>query len=75
MPRILIIGLVAGLFGGLMWGGFHNLFTVPVIERAIVFEEERSSALNPNAPEEDPLRSPEEILDEIAARIIQIYYV
>ena len=55
MPRILIIGLVAGLFGGLMWGGFHNLFTVPVIERAIVFEEERSSALNPNAPEEEPL--------------------
>ena len=55
MPRILIIGLVAGLFGGLMWGGFHNLFTVPVIERAIVFEEEHSSALNPNAPEKEPL--------------------
>ena len=55
MPRILILGLVAGLFAGLLVGGFHNLFTVPVIERAIEFEEARSAALNPNAPEEDPL--------------------
>jgi chromate transport protein ChrA len=57
MPRILIIGLVAGLFAGLLVGGFHNLFTVPVIERAIDFEEARSAALNPNAPDEDPLIS------------------
>ena len=55
MPRILILGLVAGLFAGLLVGGFHNLFTVPVIERAIDFEEARSAALNPNAPEEEPL--------------------
>lgn len=55
MPRILIVGLVAGLFAGLLVGGFHNLFTVPVIERAIEVEEERSAALNPNAPEEEPL--------------------
>ena len=57
MPRILIIGLVAGLFAGLLVGGFHNLFTIPVIERAIDFEEARSAALNPNAPDEDPLIS------------------
>jgi len=57
VPRILIIGLVAGLFAGLLVGGFHNLFTVPVIERAIDFEEARSAALNPNAPDEDPLIS------------------
>ena len=57
MPRILIIGLVAGLFAGLLVGGFHNLFTVPVIERAIDFEEARSAAANPNAPDEDPLIS------------------
>lgn len=55
MPRILILGLVAGLFAGLLVGGFHNLFTVPAIERAIDVEEARSAALNPNAPEEEPL--------------------
>ena len=57
MPRILIIGLVAGLFAGLLVGGFHNLFTIPVIERAIEFEEARSALANPNAPGEDPLIS------------------
>ena len=57
MPRILIIGLVAGLFAGLLVGGFHNLFTIPVIERAIEFEEARSALANPNAPDEDPLIS------------------
>ena len=43
MPRILIVGVVAGLFAGLLVGGFHNLFTVPVIERAIEVEEARSA--------------------------------
>ena len=57
MPRILIVGLLAGLFAGLLVGGFHNLFTIPVIERAIDFEEAQSAALNPNAPDEDPLVS------------------
>ena len=57
MPRILILGLVAGLFAGLLVGGFHNLFTIPVIERAIEFEEARSALANPNAPDEDPLIS------------------
>ena len=55
MPRILIIGVVAGLFAGLLVGGFHNLFTVPVIERAIEVEEARSASLNPNATEEKGL--------------------
>ena len=55
MQRILIVGVVAGLFAGLLVGGFHNLFTVPVIERAIAVEEARSAALDPNAPEEEPL--------------------
>ena len=55
MPRILLLGLVAGLFAGLLVGGFHNLFTVPVIERAIDFEEAQSALANPNAADEDPL--------------------
>ncbi|MCH7738395.1 MAG: CbtA family protein [Chloroflexi bacterium] len=57
MPRILILGLVAGLIAGLLVGGFHNLFTVPVLERAIDFEEAQSALANPNAPDEDPLVS------------------
>jgi predicted cobalt transporter CbtA len=57
MPRILILGLVAGLIAGLLVGGFHNIFTVPVLERAIDFEEAQSALANPNAPDEDPLVS------------------
>ncbi len=57
MPRILILGLVFGLFAGLLVGGFHNLFTVPVIERAIDFEEARAAELEPNAADEEPLVS------------------
>ena len=44
MPRMLVIVLLVGLVSGLLVGGFHNLFTVPVMERAIVLEEERSAA-------------------------------
>ncbi len=57
MPRILILGLVAGLIAGLLVGGFHNIFTVPVLERAIDFEEAQSALADPNAPDEDPLIS------------------
>lgn len=46
MPRMLVIVLVAGLVSGLLVGGFHNLFTVPVMERAIVLEKERTAAAN-----------------------------
>ena len=44
MPRLLVIVLLAGLVAGLLVGGFHNLFTVPVIERAMDFEEEQTLA-------------------------------
>ena len=44
MPRMLVIVLVVGLISGLLVGGFHNLFTVPVMERAIVLEEARALA-------------------------------
>ena len=44
MPRMLVIVLLSGLVSGLLVGGFHNLFTVPVMERAIVLEEERAAA-------------------------------
>lgn len=57
MPRILILGMVAGLIAGLLVGGFHNIFTVPVIERAIDFEEAQAAIAEPNAPDEDPLIS------------------
>ena len=43
MPRVLTIAIVAGLIAGLLVGGFHNLFTVPVENRAIDLEEERAA--------------------------------
>ena len=43
MPRMLVIVLTVGLVSGLLVGGFHNLFTVPVMERAIVLEAERAA--------------------------------
>ena len=44
MSRVLVIAVIAGLVSGLLVGGFHNLFTVPVMERAITLEEERAAA-------------------------------
>lgn len=44
MPRLMFIAMAAGLISGLLVGGFHNLFTVPVMERAMVLEEEREAA-------------------------------
>jgi predicted cobalt transporter CbtA len=44
MLRVLAIAVVVGLISGLIVGGFHNIFTVPVIERAIALEEERGAA-------------------------------
>ena len=44
MPRILAIAVVVGVISGLLVGGFHNIFTVPVIERSIALEEERAAA-------------------------------
>lgn len=53
MPRILIIGLLVGLVSGFLVGGFHNLFTVPVMERAIILEEQRAMLENDAAGEEE----------------------
>lgn len=47
MPRVLPIALIVGVMAGLLVGGFHNLFTVPVMERAIALEEERAAAVAP----------------------------
>lgn len=44
MPKVLAIAVLVGVISGLLVGGFHNIFTVPVIERAIVLEEERATA-------------------------------
>lgn len=51
MKRILITSIIVGAIGGLLVGGFHNLFTVPVMERAIVLEEERSATEAPSGEE------------------------
>ena len=42
MSRLLAISLIFGLIAGILVGGFHNLFTVPVMERAIALEEARA---------------------------------
>jgi predicted cobalt transporter CbtA len=47
MYRILRIAVVAGVVSGLLVGGFHNVFTVPVMERAIGLEEARAAAEAP----------------------------
>ncbi|MBM3943420.1 MAG: CbtA family protein [SAR202 cluster bacterium] len=44
MPRIMPIALILGLAAGLLVGGFHFFFTVPVIEQAIALEEEHAAA-------------------------------
>jgi len=61
MPRILAIAVVVGVISGLLVGGFHNIFTAPVIERSIALEEERAAAkardLGMAMEEEKPLVS------------------
>ena len=44
MKRLLITPLIVGLIAGLIVGGFHNLFTVPVVERAIALEEQGAAS-------------------------------
>ena len=58
MQRFIVTCVVSGLIAGLLWGGFHNLFTVPVIERAITLEEERSAGGPPPTPEELAAETP-----------------
>ena len=52
MRRILITSIIVGAIAGFLVGGFHNLFTVPVMERAIALEKERASSV-PSSPEEE----------------------
>ena len=56
MQRTILRAVLVGLVAGLIVGVFHNIFTVPVIERAIVLEEERAAAALPAGvePEEEP---------------------
>lgn len=56
MQRTIISAVLVGLVAGLIVGVYHNIFTVPVIERAIVLEEERAAAaLPPGAqPDDEP---------------------
>ena len=44
MYRIMLIAVVVGVVSGLLVGGFDNLFTVPVLEQAIILEGERAAA-------------------------------
>ena len=53
MKRILITSIIVGAIAGFLVGGFHNLFTVPVMERAIALEEERAATEAPAAGEEE----------------------
>ncbi len=60
MQRTIIRAVLVGIVAGLIVGGYHNVFTVPIIERAIVLEEERAAAALPagaQAEEEPPLVS------------------
>ena len=60
MQRTILRAVLVGLVAGLIAGVFHNIVTVPVIERAIVLEEERAAAELPagvEGEEEPPLVS------------------
>lgn len=60
MQRTILRAVLVGLVAGLIVGVFHNIFTVPVIERAIALEEERATAALPagaQQEEEPPLVS------------------
>ena len=60
MHRIILRAVLIGIVAGLIVGVYHNIFTVPIIERAIVLEEERAAAALPagaQAEEEPPLVS------------------
>ena len=56
MQRIIIRAVLTGLVAGLIVGVYHNIFTVPVMERAIALEEERAAAALPAGaqPEDEP---------------------
>ena len=56
MQRTIIRAVLVGIVAGLIVGVYHNIFTVPVIERAIILEEERAAAALPSGvqPSEEP---------------------
>ncbi len=49
--------MLVGIVSGLLVSGFHNIFTVPVIEDAISIEEANSPPLTPGEVAEEPLVS------------------
>ncbi len=60
MQQLILRAVLVGVVAGLIVGVFHNIFTVPVIERAIALEEERAAGELPpgtQAEEEPPLVS------------------
>ena len=56
MQKTILLAVLIGLASGLLAGVYHNVFTVPVIEQAIVLEEERAIAELPSGqqPVEEP---------------------
>lgn len=53
MKRLLLTSVIVGVIAGFLVGGFYNLFVVPVMERAIDIEEQRSASVTPSDAEED----------------------
>lgn len=49
--------ILVGIVSGLLVSGFHNIFTVPVIEDAIAIEEANAPPLAPGEVAEEPLVS------------------
>ena len=53
MKRLLPTSVIAGIIAGILVGGFYTLFQVPVIERAIALEEERSASVTQSGPADE----------------------
>ena len=56
MQRMIIRAVLVGIVAGLIAGVYHNIFTVPLMERAIALEEERAIAALPTdaQPSDEP---------------------
>jgi hypothetical protein len=54
VPKLLPIAIVVGIVAGLLVGGFDNLFTVQVENRAIFLEEQRAAELAGGIVNEEP---------------------
>lgn len=57
MKNRIVLFILVGIVSGLLVSGFHNIFTVPVIEDAIAIEEANSPPLAPGEVAEEPLVS------------------